>query len=184
MKKLLFSVIVIGLILNGCNKKVEEEQKTTTPTTKKSESEKDTTITNEVKKGVNSVADEVKKGADTLSKKVVEETKKVEDKIEESKKSLSNVLADVKKDVTNEVDNKKGELLFAKCKACHGVNGELKALNQSQIIKGWSVEKTIKALKGYKDGSYGGKMKGVMKGQVSSLSDKEIEAVAKYISNL
>ncbi len=182
MKKLLFSVIVIGLILNGCNKKVEEEQKTTTPTTK---SEKDTTpITNEVKKSVNNVADEVKKGADTLSKKVVEETKKVEDKIEEGKKSLSNVLADVKKDVTNEVDNKKGELLFAKCKACHGVNGELKALNQSQIIKGWSVEKTIKALKGYKDGSYGGKMKGVMKGQVSSLSDKEIEAVAKYISNL
>jgi len=45
-----------------------------------------------------------------------------------------------------------------------------------------SKEDIIKALKGYKDGSYGGAMKGVMKGQVAKLSDKDIEEIAEKIS--
>jgi len=71
---------------------------------------------------------------------------------------------------------------FAPCAGCHGQNGEKAALGKSQIIKGWSVEKTIAALKGYKDGSYGGPMKGIMKGQVARLSDSDIEDLAKQIA--
>ena len=37
-------------------------------------------------------------------------------------------------------------------------------------------------MKGYKDGSYGGPMKGVMKGQVTKLSDADIQALAEQIS--
>ncbi len=40
-------------------------------------------------------------------------------------------------------------------------------------------DEIVKALKGYKDGSYGGAMKGVMKGQVAKLSDKDIEEIAE-----
>jgi cytochrome c553 len=36
-------------------------------------------------------------------------------------------------------------------------------------------------MKGYKDGSYGGAMKGLMKGQVAALSDADIEAIAQKI---
>ncbi len=75
-----------------------------------------------------------------------------------------------------------GVALYKKCAGCHGVNGEKKALGKSMIIKGWEKEKTIAALKGYKDGSYGGTMKGLMKGQVMSLSDEQIELIAKFIA--
>ena len=76
-----------------------------------------------------------------------------------------------------------GKALYAKCIACHGAQGQNKALGQSQIIKGWDKAKTIKALAGYKDGSYGGAMKGVMKGQVASYTDAQIDEVSAYIAS-
>ncbi len=71
---------------------------------------------------------------------------------------------------------------FAPCAGCHGASAEKAALGKSQIIKGWPADKTIAALKGYKDGSYGGAMKGVMKGQVARLSDADIADLAAQIS--
>ena len=77
-----------------------------------------------------------------------------------------------------------GAGVYKSCIGCHGINGEKQALGKSQIIAGWQVDKTIAALKGYKDGSYGGAMKGVMKGQVARLDDAKIKAVAEHISTL
>ncbi|WP_458700666.1 c-type cytochrome [Sulfurospirillum sp. 1307] len=77
-----------------------------------------------------------------------------------------------------------GASLYKKCSACHGAKAEKKALNKSHVIQGWDKEKIVSALKGYKDGSYGGAMKGLMKGQVSSYSDEDIQKVAEYISKL
>ncbi|MFA9374009.1 c-type cytochrome [Poseidonibacter sp.] len=73
---------------------------------------------------------------------------------------------------------------FAACAGCHGANGEKAALGKSQIIAGWDVAKTEAALKGYKDGTYGGPMKGVMKGQVARLSDADITALANIIAGM
>jgi len=75
-----------------------------------------------------------------------------------------------------------GAGLYKRCAGCHGVNGEKAALGKSQIIKGWEVEKTVAALKGYKEGTYGGTMKGVMKGQVASMSEADMTAIAEFIS--
>ena len=77
-----------------------------------------------------------------------------------------------------------GAKIYNSCVGCHGINGEKKALGKSEVIKGWEVEKTVAALKGYKDGSYGKAMKGVMKGQVTRLSDEDIKAVAEHIATL
>ena len=74
------------------------------------------------------------------------------------------------------------ETLFSKCAGCHGSSAEKKALNQSAIIKDWDAQKIEMALNGYKDGSYGGSMKAVMKGQVAKLSSEDIKALAGYIS--
>ena len=74
-----------------------------------------------------------------------------------------------------------GADIYKKCAGCHGLTGEKKALGKSEIIKGWEAKKTVAALKGYKDGTYGGPMKALMKGQVASLDDAKIEAVAKFI---
>jgi len=70
---------------------------------------------------------------------------------------------------------------FQKCAGCHGANGEKKALGKSKIIKDLSKADIVAALHGYKDGTYGGPMKGLMKGQVASLSDADITAISEKI---
>lgn len=74
-----------------------------------------------------------------------------------------------------------GATLYKTCATCHGAKGEKAALNKSQIIQGWSASKTTAALNGYKDGSYGGPLKGTMTGQVKNLDAEAISTLAKYI---
>ena len=70
---------------------------------------------------------------------------------------------------------------YAKCAGCHGAKGEKKALGKSKVISDMSKADIVAALKGYKDGSYGGPMKGLMKGQVASLSDADMTAIAEKV---
>ncbi len=77
-----------------------------------------------------------------------------------------------------------GAALYKKCAGCHGAKGEKKALGKSKIITGQPAEESIKVLKGYKAGTYGGQMKGLMKGQIASYSDDDIKAVSEYIAGL
>ena len=70
---------------------------------------------------------------------------------------------------------------YAKCVACHGANGEKVALGKSKIMKDMTKQEIIDSLKGYKDGTYGGPMKALMKGQVAGLSDADIQAIAEQI---
>jgi len=67
------------------------------------------------------------------------------------------------------------------CVGCHGADFEKKAMGKSKIVKDMSKEDIVKALKGYKDGSYGGAMKGIMKGQVANLSDADMVSIADSI---
>ena len=69
----------------------------------------------------------------------------------------------------------------AKCVGCHGANFEKKALGKSKVVKDMTKADIEKALKGYKDGTYGGAMKGIMKAQVAGLSDADIKAIAEQI---
>ncbi len=77
-----------------------------------------------------------------------------------------------------------GAKLFVSCAGCHGAHAENKALGKSKVIQGWSASKVAAALKGYKDGTYGGVMKGVMQGQATKLNEAEINALAEHISKL
>ena len=108
------------------------------------------------------------------TKKVVEATKVPEIKTEVKEEVVPKELAIVQT----------GDAIFKSCSACHGNNAEKKALGKSQVIKGWESTKIINALNGYKAGTYGGAMKGLMKGQVLKLSDADIKEVAGYISKL
>ena len=69
------------------------------------------------------------------------------------------------------------------CVGCHGSNFEKKALNVSKIVKDLTKDEIVAALKGYKDGTYGGTMKATMQAQVATLTDKDIEAAAIQIVN-
>ena len=70
---------------------------------------------------------------------------------------------------------------YTKCAGCHGAAGEKVALGKSKVIKDMTKADIVAAMNGYKDGSYGGPMKGLMKGQVASLSDADIQAIADKI---
>ena len=62
------------------------------------------------------------------------------------------------------------------CKGCHGQNFEKKALGKSKIVKDMTKAEVSAALVGYKNGTYGGPMKGVMKGQVARYSEADLKA--------
>lgn len=73
---------------------------------------------------------------------------------------------------------------YKACIGCHGDKGQKVALGKSKVIKEMTKEEIVIALKGYKDGTYGGAMKGVMKGQSMSLTDEDMTKIAEYISSL
>ncbi len=77
-----------------------------------------------------------------------------------------------------------GQALAQKCIGCHGADFGKKALGVSKIVKGMKADEIAKMLEGYKAGTFGGPMKGIMKGQVATYSDADIKAVSAYIAGL
>lgn len=58
------------------------------------------------------------------------------------------------------------------------------ALQKSKVVSKLSKEEIERALIGYKNGTYGGVMKNLMKSQVSKYSEKELKEISLYIYNL
>jgi cytochrome c553 len=108
---------------------------------------------------------------------VVTQAKKVVQQANAKTKENEQIVAQVKEPAH-------GATLYVKCASCHGKDGKKSALNASKSIAGWPSEKTQAALHGYNDGTYGGKMKAVMKAQSQPLTDEEIIKLSDYISTL
>ena len=158
---------------------------------------------NDMSDNIKNSADDMKDSADEISEKMKESAddmsdnmKDSSDKMTDSMKESADTMADSASDTANSMadamtgmmtddsSSVSGKDIFKVCSTCHGVNAEKSALGKSKIIRGWDSVKIENALHGYKEGTYGGPMKAVMKGQVSKLDSEEIEAVAEYISNL
>ncbi len=197
MRKLtLLSVVVSTLLFVGCGNDTKEvatsapKKATEAPATEKSTVEKATEAatkavekTTEVakkavestKKAAEKTVEVAKEAKEAVAKKAAEVKEAVEEKAAEVKEAATKKVADAKETAVAAVDTKA-------CAGCHGANFEKKAMGKSKIVKDMSKDDIIKALKGYKDGSYGGTMKGLMKGQVASFDDAKIEAVAAQIA--
>ena len=67
-----------------------------------------------------------------------------------------------------------GAVNLGACKGCHGQNFEKAALGKSKIVAQMTKAEVTKSLQGYKAGTYGGAMAGVMKGQVAKYSDADL----------
>lgn len=74
-----------------------------------------------------------------------------------------------------------GGALYKRCAGCHGVSGEKVALGKSKVMKDMTKQEIVDSLEGYKNGTYGGPMKGLMKGQVNNLSSADIKAIADHL---
>lgn len=120
----------------------------------------------------------------------------VKDLTEESKDGLTSLVGGFLKGVSSESNNSEdivsivikptnnisnGKELFAKCISCHGDKGQNVALGKSKVIKDMTKQEIVNALDGYKEGTYGGVMKGMMKVQVAMLSESDIKDIAEYI---
>ena len=206
MNKILLGSAVTVLLLAGCG----DEKKTTAESTVNAATQEATTTKEVVAEATKNVDSTVSKAATEVTNTVSEATNKVVEetvtKLEEVKETTKDVVVNVVEETkiaitpvtekTQEVvsnaeaatpivnDGLDGELLFKSCASCHGLKAEKEALGKSQVIAGWNKEKIIQTLNGYKDGSYGGVMKNIMKGQVATKTDAEIDALSTFISNL
>ena len=177
--------VVLAMLLVGCsdekNSQTNGQESKVAPVAKEAVKKE---ITKEV---VSSTESEAEETTQKVEKVPVEEVKRVaEESVKKVEKKVDQTVATVQEatavaTATSSVD---GVKLFRACSSCHGMQAEKKALGKSQIIKGWDKAKIITALHGYKEGTYGGAMKGAMKGQVAKLSDADIKALAEYISKL
>ena len=70
------------------------------------------------------------------------------------------------------------------CIGCHGQSFEKSALGKSKIVAQMSEEEISSSLIGYKNGTYGGPMKGLMKSQVTKYKEEELKNSAKEIKGL
>jgi len=173
--KILFLVIAT-LFVAGCSQEKKEEQHTSqavVPQTQTVTAEKN--VTQETPKVERK---ETKKVEEKIAQKLTIPAKPAVEVAPVKTETVPTEVAVIDKTAIN------GAKIFVKCSSCHGKSAQKKALGKSQVIKGWEEAKIVDALHGYKTGTYGGPMKTVMKAQVSSLSDADINAVAKYISKL
>ena len=67
------------------------------------------------------------------------------------------------------------------CTSCHGADWSKKALGKSKDVSQMTHQEIADSLIGYKNGTYGGPMKGLMKGQVAKYSDEDLKAFAQTI---
>jgi len=67
------------------------------------------------------------------------------------------------------------------CAACHGADWSKHAMGKSKVVSEMSHADIAASLKGYKAGTYGGPMKGVMKGQVGRYSEADLDAFSQTI---
>jgi len=149
--------VIVALFLVGCSEESKKEPQ---------KAKQEQTIVKDVK---------------VEEPKVVEKVVKKEPVIEvdaPAKEVVDEKIATVQEATSTKVDAK---TIYKACASCHGANGEKAALNKSKIIKDMSKADVAAALHGYKDGTYGGPMRGLMKGQVGSLSDADITAIAEKI---
>ena len=203
MKKVLVGSFLAVLVFSGCTEEAKEEkvqnsveksqvetkvaQEDTTNKNIELIKEKSNEILDSSKEIVKAVSEESEK----ISKEVMEKAKVASVEVAKEAKEITKAVSeDLNKSLDSVINSKETasnvdvSKLYAKCAGCHGQNGELKALGKSQIIKGWSEEKIKESLIGYKNGTYGGNMKGIMIGQVTNLTNEEINALAKHISQL
>ncbi len=154
------------------------------------------------------VADKASEAKEAVSKAVEKTKEAVAQKASEAKEAASKAVESVKEKAASAVDSAKaaaasvasaataavaaatdsgpdGKALFAKCAGCHGADGKTKAMGKSALLAGQSAADLETKIAAYKAGTRNETgMGALMKGQVGSLSDADVKAIATYISGL
>jgi len=188
MRKLtLLSLLVMSLLIIGCGQDKSTETKTDAQSTKTSETvvEKATKAVEAVKESASSAVAKGTEVAKEATKSVAEKATKAVEATKEAAKSAVEKGAEMVKNAKTAIASAQAPASYGKCAGCHGKDGKMKALGKSEIIAGQNKDDLIKKIKEYKAGTRNvAGMGGLMKGQVATLSDGDIEAIATYLSGL
>ena len=194
MKKLtVLSMIVASLLLTACGNsatgaeaKAYIETKTEAPMkcgegkcggAGKCGGEKKSAIT-EAKDAVANAAEKVKAAAAQKATEAADAVKEKAAAVDSAKEAAGSAA------VASAVDTGAGKGLYAKCAGCHGADGKTKAMGKAPVLAGQSAADLEAHLKAYKAGTRNEHGMGMlMKGQVASMSDDDIKAVAAYIAS-
>jgi cytochrome c553 len=193
MKKItMLSVVAAAILFVGCGNKTKES--TTDATAKAVESTKEAAATagNAAKEAADKAADAAKEAGSAISEatnKAAEAAKEAVSKTADAAKETADKVVEATTEATtaaaDAATNVAGAEAYSKCAGCHGADGKTKALGKSPEIAGQSKEDLVTKIKGYKAGTLNTAGMGtLMKGQVASMSDADIDAVAGYISTL
>lgn len=75
------------------------------------------------------------------------------------------------------------EINIDACIGCHGSSWNRLALSSSKDVSTLTQEEIFKALVGYKNGTYGGEKREIMKAQLQHYSEDELLKISKMITN-
>ncbi len=197
MKKLtVLSIMAASFLLVGCGDsatgaeaKAATEHKTESSAKVKAEHKSATTeakeaATKAVEKTTKAVAQKASEAKEAATKAVESVKEKASSVVDSAKEAAASVASAATKAVAK-ATGPDGKAIFAKCAGCHGADGKTSAMGKSAIIAGQPAADLEKKIAAYKAGTRNKTGMGMlMKGQVASLSDADIKAVATYISGL
>ncbi len=194
---IVLSVATVAILtFSGCekgDKTTEATQQTTTKvaTATQEVASKTANVANNVAQKAKESASKATEAVKETAQKAVEATKEAANNVAKKAEETASKATETVKETANKAKavvagaNDKGAQLFNKCKSCHGADGKTHALGKSEIIAGQNADDLVKKLTAYKAGTRNvAGMGTLMKGQVGSMSDDDIKALANYISNL
>ena len=186
MKKItMLSIVAAAVLFTGCGEEAKDSAAKAAESTKEAVSHAVDATKEAADKAVEATKDaaaEATAAVTDTADKAVEATKEAASKAVDSAKEG---VAEATAAVADTAANIAGAAAYAKCAGCHGADGKTLALGKSPVIAGQSKEELVTKLNGYKAGTINVSGMGTwMKGQVASMDDATIDALAAYISTM
>jgi len=194
----LFSLIAASMLFTACGEKTEKAVEESSTEVKEAVKEDTVSALDAAKKSIADAAEatkvkaaqmaesakiEAEKMADSAAEKAAELKTSAQESITEATSELKEQAEKVSDAATEAIASISAPAAYAKCKGCHGADGKTVALGKSAVIAGQDKAVLIASMNAYKAGTKNvSGMGGLMKGQMASVSDADIEAIAEYLS--
>ena len=174
----MLSIVAAAVLFTGCGDKAKDSATDAAAKAVESTKEAASHAVDVAKEAADKAVEATKEGVAEATATVADTADKAVEATKEAAATATAVVADTAKNVA-------GAATYATCAACHGTDGKTKALGKSPVIAGQSKEDLVTKINGYKAGTINvAGMGNLMKGQVATMDDASIEAVATYISTL
>ena len=179
-----FSLIAVALLFTACGEKTKEATEEATESVTEAVKEDSAKALEAVKAEASEVAEETKEKSQEIAEAAA-------DKAAAAKTAVASEVAETAAAVEEKAEEVAAgtapemPAAYDSCKACHGIDGKTKAMGKSAVIAGQDKAALITSMNEYKAGTRNVAGMGVlMKAQVATMSDEDIEAVAEYLSSI